>query len=85
MLDFFLDIRAFLREYAPMNGKEFIRKVRKLGRKTGHSVRLVPYRGKGGHQTLFYGERHTIVQTGEIPTGTFRAMCRQLGINPKDL
>jgi len=85
MRDSFLDVRTFLRDHAPMNGKEFIRRVRKLGRKTGHSVHVVAHRGKGGHQTLYYGKRHTVVQTGEIPTGTFRAMCRQLGIDPKDL
>ncbi len=68
-----------------MNGKEFIRKVRKLGRRTGTPVTLDSARGKGGHQTLTYGGRRTIVQTGELPTGTFRAMCKQLGIDPEDL
>lgn len=68
-----------------MNGKEYIRKVRKLGRKKGVAVRVDSARGKGGHQTLYYGARRTIVQTGEIPTGTFRAMCAQLGIDPGEL
>ncbi len=68
-----------------MTGREFVRRLRRLGRKQGVAVALVPSRGKGGHQTLYYGERFTIVQTGEIPPGTLRRMCRQLGIDPKDL
>ena len=68
-----------------MNGKEFMRRVRKLGRKSGRPVRVVSHRGKGGHQTLYYGDRLTVVQTGEIGPGLLRAMCRQLGIEPGDL
>lgn len=44
---------------------------------------MVASRGKGGHQTLYVGDRFTVVQTGEIPKGTFYAMLRQLGI-PKE-
>jgi mRNA interferase HicA len=68
-----------------MKGREFIRRVRKLGRKQGVVVRLDRTRGKGSHGTLYYGARLTVVAAGEIPTGTLRAMCRQIGIATKDL
>jgi mRNA interferase HicA len=68
-----------------MKGREFIRRVRKLGRKQGIAVRLDRTRGKGSHGTLYYGVRLTVVAAGEIPIGTLRAMCRQIGIDPKDL
>jgi len=68
-----------------MNGKEFIRKVRKMARKTGVPANLEKDKGKGGHQRLYYGQRWTTVKTGEIGTGLLRTMCRQLGIDPKDL
>lgn len=68
-----------------MNGRQFIRAVVKLGRKSGIAVRLVSHRGKGGHQTLYYGGALTVVKTGEIGTGLLHAMCKQLGIDPKEL
>ena len=68
-----------------MDGREFIRKVTKLGRKTGVSVWVDSTRGKGGHQRLHYGDRITTVQTGELKTGILHAMCKQLGIRPTDL
>jgi mRNA interferase HicA len=70
-----------------MTGREFIRRVRKFARKRGISVRLDPSAGKGDHAALYLGDRKTIVpdQRKDIPTGTFRNMCRQLGIDPRDL
>lgn len=68
-----------------MTGREFIRRLRRLGRKRGVQVTVEATRGKGSHQTVCYGARRTIVQSGEIPSGTLRAMCRQLGIDPRDL
>jgi len=68
-----------------MNGAEFIRRVRKQGRKAGVDVRVDPTRGKGGHQTLYYGDRHTVVPTGEIKKGLLHALCRDLGLRPTDI
>ena len=44
-------------------------------------------RGKGSHQTLYFGSAFTIVRNlkDELKTGTFHAMCSQLGIKPGDL
>jgi hypothetical protein len=44
-------------------------------------------RGKGSHQTLYYGTAFTIIRNSkdELKTGTYHAMCRQLGVKPGDL
>jgi len=44
-------------------------------------------RGKGSHQTLYYGDRKTIVRNpkDELKTGTFNAMLRQLGIGKHEI
>ena len=70
-----------------MTGNEFIRKVRALGRSNGVPVRLDASRGKGSHQTLYYGSTFTVVRNpkDELRTGTFHAMCSQLGIKASDL
>jgi mRNA interferase HicA len=66
-----------------MTGNEFIRKVKKLGRKKGVSVEFVHRRGKGSHGTLFYGKSFTIVCNlrNELKTGTLHAMLTQLGLS----
>lgn len=66
-----------------MNGKEFTRRATKWAKANGLEVRELANRGKGGHRLLYVGDRRTAVQTGEIATGTFHAMLKQLGI-PKD-
>jgi mRNA interferase HicA len=70
-----------------MTENEFIRKVRKLGRKNGIAVQFVARRGKGSHGTLFYGSRFTIVRNpkDELKTGTLHAMLTQLGLRLEDL
>lgn len=67
-----------------MNGKDFIRKVRKLGRQQGVAVHVTE-QGKGSHKTLYYGDTFTRVKQGEINTGLLKAMCDQLGIDKEDL
>ena len=37
-----------------MNGREFISRVRKLGRKNGVDTTVDAQRGKGSHVTLYY-------------------------------
>ena len=66
-----------------MTGNEFIRKIRKLGRKRGIEVKFVPERGKGSHGTLYYGDRLTIVRNpkDELKTGTLHAMLNQLDLS----
>lgn len=70
-----------------MTGNEFIRKVKKLGRKNEVEVRFVARRGKGSHGTLFYGSRFTIVRNpkDELKKGTLHTMLDQLGLSIEEL
>jgi mRNA interferase HicA len=45
-----------------MTGNEFIRKVKALGKVRNTIVTLSASRGKGSHQTLYYGTAFTIVR-----------------------
>jgi len=60
-----------------MTGNEFIRKAKALGKRSGISVTLNASRGKGSHQTLYYGTAFTVVRNpkDELKTGTLHAMC----------
>ena len=70
-----------------MRGNEFIRKVKALGKTRRVSVTLNASRGKGSHQTLYYGSAFTIVRNpkDELKTGTLHGMCAQLGLKASDL
>lgn len=70
-----------------MNGHEFLRKLQRLGRERGVSVRFDQERGKGSHGTLYYGDRRTTLKDrrAEIRPGLLHAMLRQLGLNERDL
>lgn len=69
-----------------MTGKEFIRKVRRLGRKRGVEVMFEPGRGKGDHGMLRFGARSTFVgDRGELKKGTLHGMLKALGLNERDL
>ena len=72
---------------ASMNGRQFVARVRRLGRGSGVDVRLDTKAGKGSHIALYYGRRRTTVKDrkAEIGAGLLGAMCEQLGIDPKDL
>ena len=74
-------------EIGIMTGNEFIRRVRRLGRKKGIPVEFVARRGKGSHGTLYYGARFTIVRNpkDDLKKGTLHAMLNQLGLTQRDL
>ena len=70
-----------------MSGNEFIRKVKAIGRARGIDVRLNAARGKGSHQTLYFGTAFTVVRNpkDELKTGTFHALCAQLGLRSNEI
>jgi mRNA interferase HicA len=70
-----------------MKGAEFVRRVRRLGRRQGVDVTFDKERGKGSHGTLYYGDRLTVVRNlkDELKKGTLHAMLKQLGLTPDDL
>jgi len=82
-----LHVRSFSSDNAIVTGNEFIRKVKAYGRKQGVAVTLNASRGKGSHQTLYFGSAFTLVRNpkDELKTGTFHGMCSQLGIKSSDL
>ena len=70
-----------------MNGREFVARVRRLGRRRGVAVVFDPEQGKGSHGMLRYGTRATTVPDlrRNLKPGLVHAMCRQLGIELDEL
>ena len=70
-----------------MTGREFLRRVKRLGRSRGIAVRFDQRHGKGSHATLHYGNRKTTVKDlqKEIGMGLLRDMLGQLGLSRRDL
>ncbi len=70
-----------------MNGNEFERKIKRLGRKRGIAVGFDPGHGKGSHGRLYYGARFTTLKDRkkEIGPGLLSAMLAQLGLMKADL
>ena len=70
-----------------MTGNEFLRRLKALARQRGVAVALDASRGKGSHQTLYFGKAFTILRNpkDELKTGTLHGMCTQLGIKTSDL
>lgn len=70
-----------------MTAQELLRRLRKLARKRGLSLVVNASRGKGDHSRIILGEKVSYLpgMKGEIPNGTLRAICRQLGIKDRDL
>ncbi|MFL6199317.1 MAG: type II toxin-antitoxin system HicA family toxin [Thermoanaerobaculia bacterium] len=69
-----------------MKGSEFVRRVRRVGRRRGISVELRLERGKGSHGMLYFGSRFTVLRNlkDEVKTGTLHAMLKQLGLTLED-
>ena len=80
-------MRTKMTEILTVTGAEFIRKVKKLGRRRGVPVDFVEERGKGSHGTLYFGDRHTVVKhrAAELKPGLLHAMLKQLGLTLDDL
>jgi mRNA interferase HicA len=70
-----------------MNGAEFIRRVRRVGRARGIPVEFDERRGKGSHGTLYFGDRATVVKDRkkELGAGLLNDMLKQLGLTKADL
>ncbi len=66
-------------EFAPVNGHEFERKIKTLGRKNGVSVLFDSGHGQGSHGRLYYGDRFTTLKDRrkEIGPGLLKAMLDQ--------
>ena len=71
----------------PMTGNELLRRLRRLGSRRGVAVRFEEERGKGSHDTLYFGDRLTVLKDrrADIKPGLLHAMPRQLGLSERDL
>ena len=70
-----------------MKAGDFIKVIRRTGRRRGVTVRFVPSQGKGSHGRLYYGDRFTTVKdrNKDIGPGLLAAMVRQLGLTMSNL
>ena len=70
-----------------MKATDFIKAVRRTGRKRGIAVRFAAGHGKGSHGRLYYGNRFTTVKdrSKDIGPGLLGAMLRQLGLKRDDI
>ncbi len=73
--------------YVNMNGHEFERQLKRIGRRRGTSVLFDGSQGKGSHGRLYYGDRFTTLKDRrkEIGPGLLKAMLDQLGLTKSDL
>jgi len=71
----------------PVRAAEFLRRVKKLARRTNTPCRFVAQHGKGSHGTLYFGPGATTVKDlkKEMSESLLHDMCRQLGIDKKNL
>ena len=58
-----------------------------LARRKGLALRFVPAMGKGSHGIVYLGAASTVLKDRkkELGTGLLRAMCKDLGVDPKEL
>jgi len=64
-----------------------LRRLRNLARRKNLRYWFVPAKGKSSHGTVYLGEAFTVVKgrNKEIGTGLLHAMCKDLGIDPREL
>jgi mRNA interferase HicA len=70
-----------------MKAGEFLRKLKRYADRHQLSYRWVPARGQGSHGTVYVGNGMTVVKDlkKELGPGLLRSMCRDLGIDPREL
>ena len=70
-----------------LNGTEFLRRVRRIGKRRNIAVRFDAVIGKGLRGVLFFGRRSTVIKDRkkEIGAGLLAAMLRRLGLSKRDL
>jgi len=70
-----------------VRGSEFLRKLHSFARRKGLSLVFAPARGKGSHGTVYLGSTSTTLKDPkkELGPGLLRAMCKDLGVDPKEL
>ena len=74
-------------ERVPMNGNEFLKKIKKLAKRKNKYLELFRAYGKGSHSTLKYGNKKTTIKDlkKEIGPGLLLKMLKQLEIDKDEL
>ena len=70
-----------------MDGREFLRRLRRLGRANGVAVRYDGRPGKGSHGRVYYGTAFTTIKDlkKDIGAGLLRKMLSDLHLTKDDL
>jgi len=63
-----------------VNRDGLIRELRALARKSGVSFEIVSDRGKGSHYRVHFGDKWTIVKSGELSPTYVKLFKKQLGL-----
>ena len=64
--------------------REFLRRAKRYAKRNKLSFEFEPAKGKGSHGRLRLGTGETTVSRGELKTGTYHAMLKQLGISKEE-
>lgn len=72
------------RVYLALDGREFVRRARRYGKRFALRCRFDPSAGKGSHGMLYLGDRRTIVKRSELGKRLLAAMLKQLGIDKQE-
>ena len=79
--------RTDLCDTGAVKGSEFLRKLHRLARRRGVRFQYEPGLGKGSHGRVWLESGSSTLKDPkkELGTGLLRDMCRDLGIEPRDL
>lgn len=63
-----------------MKREALLRELRKLARDSGTDFEVVTNKGKGSHYRVRFGQRWTIIKSGELTPGYVKLIKNQLGV-----
>jgi predicted RNA binding protein YcfA (HicA-like mRNA interferase family) len=68
-----------------MRASELLRRLKRRASRFG--IEHEETSGKGSHLKLRHGDERTVIpmHSGDLPTGTYRSILRQLGLTEADL
>lgn len=72
-------------EFTHVNGPSLLRAIRRLANR--RDWKLLERPGKGSHLVVALNDRRSVIpqHRADLPSGTFRAILKQLGLTPADL
>lgn len=64
-----------------MKREALIRSLRKEAKAMGVDFGVIPGRGKGSHYVIRFGERETLIKSGELTPVYVKVIRKQLGLD----